>query len=138
MLPITFTIIVTALPFILVQQSLLCSHCCTSLQLLSYKSCSYLGMNTTNIMLRHTLFSTVVQKVCSSPCAYSSMEICVCIGDMCSYRKQVFRVKKNSWGANGVPKTRTSYLLVMVSTFVMLFSMDPLSPRMTPGCITQK
>ena len=38
-----------------------------------------------------------------------------------------------SWGA-----PNSNYLLVMVSTFVMPFSMDPLSPRMTPGCITQK
>ena len=50
--------------------------------------------------------------------------------------KQVFRVKKlvgRRWGA-----PNSNYLLVMVSTFVMPFSMDPLSPRMTPGCIMQK
>ena len=50
--------------------------------------------------------------------------------------KQVFRVKKlvgRQWGA-----PNSNYLLVMVSTFVMPFSMDPLCPRMTPGCITQK
>ena len=34
---------------------------------------------------------------------------------------------KNAWGAPNL-----NYLLVMVSTFVMPFSMDPLSPRMTP------
>ena len=51
-------------------------------------------------------------------------------------KKQVFRVKKlvgRRWGA-----PNSNYLLVMVSTFVMPFSMDPLSPRMTPGCIMQK
>ena len=37
------------------------------------------------------------------------------------------------WGA-----PNSNYLLVMVSTFVMAFSMDCLSPRMSPGCITQK
>ena len=37
------------------------------------------------------------------------------------------------WGA-----PNSNYLLVMVSTFVMPFSMDPLSLGMTPGCITQK
>ena len=50
--------------------------------------------------------------------------------------KQVFRVKKlvgRRWGA-----PNSNYLLVTVSTFVMPFSMDPLSPRMTPGCIMQK
>ena len=52
------------------------------------------------------------------------------------FTKQVFRVKKlvgRQWGA-----PNSNYLLVMVSTFVMPFSMDPLSPRMTPGCIMQK
>ena len=47
--------------------------------------------------------------------------------------KQVFRVKKlvgRRWGA---PNSKD--LLVMVSTFVMPFSMDLLSRRMTPGCI---
>ena len=43
---------------------------------------------------------------------------------------------KNSWGADGVPNS--NYLLIIVSTFVMPFSMEPLSPRMTPGCIPQK
>ena len=50
--------------------------------------------------------------------------------------QQVFRVKKlvgRQWGA-----PNSNYLLVMVSTLVMPFSMDPLSPRMTTGCITQK
>ena len=50
--------------------------------------------------------------------------------------QQVFRVKKlvgRRWGA-----PNSNYLLVMVSTFVMPFSMDPLNPRMTPGCIMQK
>ena len=41
--------------------------------------------------------------------------------------KQVFRVKKNSWGANGV-HPNLNYLLAMVSTFVMPISI-PLSPR---------
>ena len=45
---------------------------------------------------------------------------------------------RNSWGADGEAQTQTNYLLVMVSTFVMPFSMDPLIPRMTPGCITRK
>ena len=50
--------------------------------------------------------------------------------------KQVFRVKKlvgRQWGA-----PNSNYLLVTLSTFVMPFSRDPLSPRMTPGCIMQK
>ena len=50
--------------------------------------------------------------------------------------RQVFRVKKlvgRRWGA-----PNPNYLLVMMSTFVMPFSRDPLSPRMTPGCIMQK
>ena len=48
--------------------------------------------------------------------------------------KEVFWVNKlvwHQWGAQN-----SNYLLVMVSTIVMLFSMDPLSPRMTPGWIT--
>ena len=51
-------------------------------------------------------------------------------------RRQVIRVKKlvgRQWGA-----PNSNYLLVMVSTLVMPFSMDPLNPRMTAGCITQK
>ena len=47
-----------------------------------------------------------------------------------------FELKKlvgRRWGA-----PNSNYLLVMLSTFVMPFSMDPLSPRMTPGCIMQK
>ena len=47
-----------------------------------------------------------------------------------------FELKKlvgRQWGA-----PNSNYLLVTVSTFVMPFSMDPLSPRMTPGCIMQK
>ena len=48
-----------------------------------------------------------------------------------------FELKKKlvgrRWGA-----ANSNYLLVMVSTFVMPFSMDLPSPTMTPGCITQK
>ena len=46
------------------------------------------------------------------------------------FQKQVFQVKI------GAPNSK--YLLVMVSTFVTPFSMDPLSPRITRGCIMQK
>ena len=50
-------------------------------------------------------------------------------------KNKYFELKKlvgRRWGA-----PNSNYLLVMVSTFVMPFSMDPLSSRMTPGCITQ-
>ena len=60
----------------------------------------------------------------------------VCVGKERTREEQVFRVKKlvgRRWGA-----PNSNYLLVMVSTFVMPFTMDPLSPRMTPGCIMQK
>ncbi len=50
--------------------------------------------------------------------------------------KQVFRVKKTCGVPMGHPKLEL--LLAMVSTFVMPFSIDPLSPRMTPGCTMQK
>ena len=49
-----------------------------------------------------------------------------------SQTNKYFELKKlvgHQWGA-----PNSNYLLVMVSTFVMPFSMDP---RMTPGCITQ-
>ena len=47
-----------------------------------------------------------------------------------------FELKKTRGAPMGRPNL--NYLLVMVSTLVMPFSMEPLSPRMTPGCITQK
>ena len=50
--------------------------------------------------------------------------------------EQVFRVKKLMGRRWAVPNSH--YLLVMVSTLIMPFSMDPLIPRMTPGCITKK
>jgi len=51
------------------------------------------------------------------------------------YIKLVFRVKKlmgRRWGA-----PNSNYLLVIVSTFVMPFSIT-LSPSMTPGCTTRR
>ena len=57
------------------------------------------------------------------------------VGDV--MMNKYFELKKKlvgrQWGA-----PNSNYLLVMVSTIVIPFSMDPLSPRMTPGCTMQK
>ena len=56
------------------------------------------------------------------------------VGDV--MMNKYFELKKlvgRQWGA-----PNSNYLLVMVFTFVIPFSMDPLRPRMTPGCTMQK
>ena len=72
--------------------------------------------------------------MCGAICEWAVSALRVCY--VWIHIKQVFRVKKRLMGRRwGTPNSNN--LLVMVSTFVMSFSMDPLSPKMTPGCIMQ-
>ena len=109
-----------------------------------------------NLQIMQLTHSTYTHFICDKKCLCSRWDISTVVKEemlaftrailykftnytiyrKCPFENKYFELKKlvrRQWGALNL-----NYLLVMVSTFVMPFSMDPLSPRMTPGCIMQK
>ena len=56
----------------------------------------------------------------------------------CASEEQVFQVKKTRGTPMGCPKLELLASNGVHICHAMHFSMDPLNPRMTPGCIMQK